>query len=475
MANNHAMSAELAYLSACELIELYRAKRASPVDATRACLARIDALNPQLNAFCVVDPERALLAARESEARWARGTPGGLLDGVPVSIKDLLLTAGWPTLRGSRTVDANQRWDDDAPAVARLREHKAILLGKTTTPEFGWKPVTDSPLTGITRNPWNPAKTPGGSSGGAAAAVAAGMCTLAIGTDGGGSIRIPSAFTGIFGLKASFGRVPAWPPNAFGTLAHIGPMTRTVHDAVLMLRVIGMPDARDWFALPYEDRDYAQGLDDGVACVPMAFAPSFAGAAVDAEVADIVRRAVGVLAARGADITETSPELGDIHEVFRVHWQSGAARVVRAMPADRRPLADPGLLRNAEQGERISLAAYLAAVEARAALGTAQKLFHARCPILLTPTMPIPAFDAGRLAPHDYGDVDADWTVWSPFSYPFNLTQQPAVSVPCGFTREGLPVGLQIVGPMHDERLVLRVARAFETAQPWHASYARLR
>src|SRR6185437_2384632 len=235
----------------------------------------------RLNAFCVVDADRALRAARESEARWMRGTPVGLLDGVPVSIKDLLLTTGWPTLRGSRTVDADQTWNEDAPAVARLREHRAILLGKTTTPEFGWKAVTDSALTGITRNPWSPGKTPGGSSGGAAVAVATGMGALAVGTDGGGSIRIPAGFTGIFGLKPSFGRVPAWPLSLFGTVSHVGPMTRSVEDAALVLDVISKPDVRDWFALPYDERDYRDGLDDGVDGLRIAFAPTLGGAKVD--------------------------------------------------------------------------------------------------------------------------------------------------------------------------------------------------
>lgn len=468
------MSPDLAYRSASELLELYRAKHASPVEVTFACLARIEALNAKLNAFCLVDAEGAMRAARESEARWMRGAPEGLLDGVPVSIKDLLLTSGWPTLRGSRTVEAQQAWEQDAPAVARLREHRAVLLGKTTTPEFGWKAVTDSPLTGITRNPWNSAKTPGGSSGGAAAAVATGMGPLAVGTDGAGSIRIPAGFTGIFGLKPSFGRVPAWPISLFGTVSHVGPMTRTVEDAALMLGVISKPDVRDWFALPYDDRDYRDGLDDGIGGLRIAFAPALAGAHVDPEVAEIVGRAVAAFDELGAEVVEAAPDLADVASVERTHWWTGATRVVASIPPERRALADPGLLRIAEKASAFTLAGYLGAVEARGRLGAALKKFHADYPILLTPTLPIPAFEAGELAPPQYGDVDGDWTVWAPFSYPFNLTQQPAASVPCGFTRGGLPVGLQIVGPMHDDRLVLRVARAFEKARPWHASYARL-
>ena len=468
------MSTHLADLSATELAGLYRTGRASPVDATRACLARIDALNPKLNAFCLVDAEHALRSARESQARWSAGTPIGPLDGVPVSVKDLLLTEGWPTLRGSRTVDREQPWNEDAPAVARLREQGVVILGKTTTPEFGWKAVTDSPLTGITRNPWNPDKTPGGSSGGAAAAVATGMCALAIGTDGGGSIRIPASFTGIFGLKPSFGRVPAWPLSQFGTLAHVGPMTRTVRDAALTLNVISRPDARDWFALPYDDRDYRDGIDDGVAGIRMAFAPTLGGAKVDAEVAQRVRDVVDALASVGADIRETAPDLGDVHGIFRAHWQTGATRVVRSMSAAKRTSADAGLLRIAERAERLSLADYLSAVEARGAMGSALRRFHVEYPVLLTPMLPIAAFDAGKLMPADYADAGDDWSAWTPFSYPFNLSQQPAASVPCGFTRDGLPVGLQIVGPMHGDALVLRVARAFEKARPWEDAYPRL-
>jgi aspartyl-tRNA(Asn)/glutamyl-tRNA(Gln) amidotransferase subunit A len=236
------VTADVCFLSATELLDAYRKHALSPVEVTRAVLERIERLNPVLNAYNLVS-ERALDDAKVSESRWLAGQPKGLLDGVPVSIKDIILTKGWPTLRGSKTVDPKGPWNDDAPATARLREHGAVLVGKTTTPEFGWKGVTDSALAGITRNPWNSKKTPGGSSGGAAAALAAGMAPLAVGTDGGGSIRIPCSFTGLFGLKPSFGRVPAWPLSPFGTVAHIGPMTRSVADAALMLNVLALPDA----------------------------------------------------------------------------------------------------------------------------------------------------------------------------------------------------------------------------------------
>src|SRR6204780_113361 len=240
---------EITRLSATELVGLYRRRELSPVEATRAVLARIDSRNAATNAYCLVRDDEALASAKQSEQRWRAGEPAGLLDGVPVSVKDLLLTSGWPTLRGSLTIDKAGPWNVDAPAVARLREHGAVLLGKTTTPEFGWKGVTDSPLTGVTRNPWDPGRTAGGSSGGAAAAVASGLGPLALGTDGGGSIRIPASFCGIVGLKPTHGRVPVYPPGTFGTPSHVGPMARTVADAALLLDAIGSPDFRDPLAL----------------------------------------------------------------------------------------------------------------------------------------------------------------------------------------------------------------------------------
>src|SRR3954462_12260100 len=264
------MKRDLCSLTATELVDAYRKHEVSPVEVTRAVLERIEKLNPVLNAFNLVSKD-AEKEAKASEKRWMAGQQKGLLDGVPVSIKDIILTKGWPTLRGSKTVDAKGPWNDDAPVTARLRENGALLLGKTTTPEFGWKGVTDSPLTGITRNPWNPDKTPGGSSGGAAAALASGMGPLAIGTDGGGSIRIPCSFTGLFGIKPSFGRVPAWPLSPFGTVAHVGPITRCVQDAALMLNVLALPDARDWTALPYDLRDYRTHLEDGVRGLRIAY------------------------------------------------------------------------------------------------------------------------------------------------------------------------------------------------------------
>jgi aspartyl-tRNA(Asn)/glutamyl-tRNA(Gln) amidotransferase subunit A len=458
-------SPELLTLSAINLIALYRTRRLSPVEVTRAALERIAEVDRVLNAFCYLAPDEAMAAAAASEARWMKGEPQGPLDGVPVSIKDILLTKGWPTLRGSKTVDPAGPWTDDAPSVARLRESGAVFIGKNTTPEFGWKGVTDSPLTGVTRNPWDPAKTPGGSSGGGAAAVSSGMVPLTLGTDGGGSIRIPCAFTGLVGLKPAFGRVPAWPLSPFGTVAHIGPMTRTVGDAALLLNVISRPDVRDWFALPPDGRDYLTGLDDGVRGWRIAYSPALGNHPVEPEVAALIEKAALRFSDLGAHVERADPDLTGADEVFRRHWFSGAAFLLRKFTPAQKALMDRGLLDVAEQGSRIGMLELLDAVQQRGAFGVRMNLFHEQYDLLLTPSLPLAAFDAGR----EVADVmkEKRWTEWTPFSYPFNLTQQPAATVPCGLTSAGLPVGLQIVGPRYDDARVLRAARAFEATEPF--------
>jgi len=457
-------SSDLAAMKASDLVGLFRQRLASPVEATRAALARIERFNGRTNAFCLIDAERALRDANASEARWLAGKPQSYLDGVPATVKDIILTRDWPTLRGSRTIDAAGEWNEDAPAVARLREAGAVLLGKTTTPEFGWKAVCDSPLTGITRNPWDERKTPGGSSGGAAVAAALHMGCLHLGTDGGGSIRIPAGFTGVFGIKPTFGRVPAYPLSPFGTIAHVGPITASVEDAARMLTVIAGPDDRDWHSLPHDPRDFTIGLAQGVRGLRMALSIDLGYAKVDPEVAALVEKAAGKLAEAGAIVVHRDPGFSDPTETFRTLWFSGAADVRASIARERWPLLDPGFDRIAAAGETIARSDYIRSVSARGDLGLAMARFHRDFDVLLTPTLPIAAFDAGELAPP--GGDRADWAHWTPFSFPFNLTQQPAASIQCGFTGAGLPVGLQIVAAKYQDSLVLRVARAFEDLCP---------
>jgi aspartyl-tRNA(Asn)/glutamyl-tRNA(Gln) amidotransferase subunit A len=450
---------DLAFRSATELVELYRARKASPVEALEAVLGQIDRHEKALNAFVLVDREGARAAAAASAARWAAGTPQGLLDGVPVTIKDLIDVAGFATRRGS-ILSAPTPAAADAPATARLREAGAVIVGKTTTPQHGWKGLGDSPSTGITRNPWNLAHSPGGSSAGAAAALAVGMGALAVGTDGGGSIRIPCAFTGLPGIKATFGRVPAWPLSTMGLLSNIGPMARTVEDLALMLTVIGGRDVRDPYALPPAG-DWRQGIEDGIEGLEVAFSPTLGYAQVDPEIAALVAAAAKIVAELGAKVEETDPGFADPAPVFNTLWRSGAARALRGLSEAERAKLDPGLARVIEAGLRFSAVEYLEADVARSALGHRMAAFHERYDLLLTPAMPVPALPAER------DDDDFDWPAWSPFTYPFNMTRQPAAVVPCGLTKAGLPAAIQIVGPLYADALVLRAARAIERAYPF--------
>ena len=460
---------DLTQRPAHELLQLYRSGQASPVEVTQAVLARIERLNSQINAFCVVDPDAALASARASEARWqahrSSGAPVGELEGVPTTIKDLILTRGWPTLRGSRTIDPQQAWDVDAPATARLREAGAVLLGKTTTPEFGCKGETNSPATGITRNPWNTAHTPGGSSGGAAAAVAAGLGPLAVGTDGAGSVRIPAAFCGNVGLKPSFGRVPAYPLSPFGSVAHLGPHTMSVRDAALMMNVLKKPDARDWTSLPPESTDYTVGLEDGIRGMRIAYSPTLGYARnVHPEIAAAVDAGVRQLQALGAHVEQVDPGFDDPLDITTGLWFLGAHTVWSGLTPEQQAVTDPDFRAEAALGAQLSAAQVQQLNLRRGALGSHMRQFMQRYDLLVTPSVAVPAFEA-----RPAGTVPMDPQAmlgWTPFSYPFNLTQQPAITVPCGLTSKGLPMGLQIVGPMFGDALVLRAARAFESVHP---------
>jgi len=466
------MTDDLWRLSACDLVDGYRAGRFSPVEVTEAVLARMAHIDGNLEAFCHRDDETVRRLARESEARWLAGTPAGPVDGVPVSVKDVLRLQGWPTRYGSKTVDAKGPWLEDSPSVAAMRAGGAVFLGMTKTPELGWKGVTDGPLYGSTRNPWNIRMTAGGSSGGAAAAVAAGMGPLAFGTDGGGSVRIPAGFCGIVGLKPSFGRVPVWPASAFGTLSHVGPMARTVRDAALMLDVIGHPDSRDSWSLPEAGRSAMEDVEGGIRGLRIAWSPDLGYVRVDPDIAALVARAVAALADLGAEVEEIDPPADKPEEAFRTLWYAGAAAAIRTESRARRRFLDHGLVAIAEEGERLRAVDVVEAEKARGRYALAMGAVLDRHDVLVTPTLPIPAFEVGLEVPRDWA-YDR-WFTWTPFTYPFNLTRQPALTVPCGFTAAGLPAGLQIVGRVGDDHRVLRAGAAFQDACPtldrWPAS-----
>ncbi len=444
-------------MGVAELGRAYREGSLSPVEVTRAALARAEAIQPSLNAFTRIDHDGAVAAARASEARWRAGAQVSDIDGVPTTLKDIVWVAGCPVRYGSETTP-DTPMETDAPAVARLRAAGAVFIGQTTTPEFGWKAVTDSPAHGITRNPWDRARTPGGSSGGAAVAAACGAGVLHLGTDGGGSIRIPAAFTGIFGLKPSFGRVAAYPPSAYGTVAHLGPMTRRAADARAMLAVMGGRDLRDWHQPWGEMPGVAEsafswkGLRIGYWSTPPV-------GQVDPAIRAVIESTLARIAGEGALIEPVALPGEDLLQVFQAHWLSGAANRMTQVPPALREKTDPAFAEAAAQGAKISTLELLAAQTARARFGAEMDALLNRHDLILAPSAAVLPFAAGREWPE--GAAMTRWTEWAGFSFPINLSQQPAASVPCGWVG-GLPVGLQIIGARGADGRVLDAAEAVE-------------
>jgi aspartyl-tRNA(Asn)/glutamyl-tRNA(Gln) amidotransferase subunit A len=449
-------------MTAEDLLSNYARRSLSPVEVLQAVTERVARLNPSLNAFAVMNPQ-ALAAAGESEARWRAGRPLGMLDGVPCTVKDLVNLAGFPTRRGSRLTDP-AAVPDDAPLVTGLKAAGAVIIGKTTTTEFGWKSPGDCPLHGITRNPWNTRHTPGGSSSGAGAAAAAGFGPLHIGTDAGGSIRIPAAWCGVVGLKPTFGRVPQWPLGAFAPVAVAGPLTRTVRDAALMLSAIARFDLRDPFSLPDDPRDWRDGIEDGVAGLRVAVLrrPGFE-APVAWEGIAAVEQAAQILVEAGAEVEEADPGLPDTRAIFSRVWGVGLTRLVESFPETRRHMLDPGLLEVAAANTGMPAVEMMEAEAMRLAAAHAMALFHQRYDLVLCPCVPglAPLADAPTVNP-----VEALWTQWAPWTFSFNLTRQPAISMPMGFAPNGLPRAVQIAAALYRDDLVLRAARAIEVAQP---------
>jgi aspartyl-tRNA(Asn)/glutamyl-tRNA(Gln) amidotransferase subunit A len=459
-------SADLPWLSAVELTALIRRKAVSPVEVVEAVLARLERLNPGLNAFCTVTAAEARDAAAAAEAAVMTGEPLGLLHGVPFSVKDLVFTRHVLTTGGSRLY-ADHVPEEDAVCVERLKAAGGVMLGKTNTSEFGHKGVTDNPLFGITRNPWDPARTPGGSSGGAAAAVAAGLGPLAIGTDGGGSVRVPAAFCGLYGLKPSFGRVPQFPSfRGWETLSHTGPLARSVRDAALMLDVIAGPDDRDRHSLPGDSGpSFLSACDAGIAGLSVAWSPDLGHAVVDPEVADLCAGAAERFESLGCHVEVVRPTWDDPEEIFRVLAAAETHAALGEHMAGGQ--LDRSLVALLRFGSGITLAQYLSASHARHELWTDVQRFLARFDLLICPTVAVPPFEVGRPGLKEINGRPVSPLGWMPFAFPFNLTGQPAATVPVGFTAAGLPVGLQIVGRRHADRTVLAASAAYEAAAPW--------
>lgn len=460
-------------LDAFQMSKAFRRRQLSPVEVARDALMRAQATQPTINAFALLDEQRTLAWAGEAEARWRAGAPLSPFDGVPVTVKDNMAVAGWPSRKGSQATSADPM-TFDAPVVARSKEAGLVILGLTTMPEFGWKGLSDSPLTGATRNPWNLARTAGGSTAGGAAAAALRIGRFHLGSDGLGSIRIPAAYCGAPGLKPTYGRVPAYPISVMGGLAHLGPIAPTVAEVAAFLSILSGPDGRDPDAWNTTPPDFSIGLEEGVKGLRIAYSPRLGFIAkVDPVVERVVAEAALVFESLGAVVEHADPPTTpDALAIADRLWNAGAAFALSAFTPEQHAVMDPGLVacmtkgRETRATELIDLLLYQ-----RARHVIAMDAFHQRYDLLITPTMPTGAIPLGAdLPPAGFGGV-ADWgplwTDWSPFTPPFNVTQQPAASAPCGFDGDGLPVGLQIIGPKRGEATVLKAMRAFEAARPF--------
>ena len=453
-----------AYMTALELKRLLAAGSISPVELVEDTLGRQEALEPQINAFVTATPAEALAAARDQERAYGTGEAGAIA-GLPLSVKDLVAMAGVPWTFGSRPFADNVP-DFDAPAVERIREAGGCIVGKSATSEFGCKAVCDSPLSGITRNPWNPAKTPGGSSGGAGASVAAGLTPFALGTDGGGSVRIPSALCGLFGIKAQFGRVPVFPVSAAPTLSHVGALARTVRDAALLLGVMAGHDRRDAFGVAEPVPDFLAACDAGAGGLRIAWSPTFGYAAPEPEVAALCEAAALRFEALGCTVELVDDALGtDPLDMWMAEFYGGIGTRLKDLMADKPEELDPAVVATLSAGLDRSMVEYFDQLFARYAFRERMRLFFERYDLLLSPTLPCAAFDVGRDTPpgHDARNIVS----WVYYTYPFNLTGQPAASIPAGFSAAGLPVGLQLVAGINREVDILRAAAALEEAAPW--------
>ncbi len=467
-------AADLCFTSAVELGALIRRRALSPVEITRSVLQRIERLNPTLGAYVLVHAERALEQARRAEQAVMAGDPVGTLHGIPVSIKDNLWTTGERTTSGSRLL-ADFVPMEDAPSVAGLRAASAIFVGRTNLPEFAWRGSTDGPLFGESRNPWDVTRTPGGSTGGGAAAVAAGLAPLALGSDGAGSIRIPASFCGLVGLKPTFGRVPMYPAAGGHELtAHVCPLARTVRDVALMMGAIARHDRRDPFSLPDDGVDYLAACDGafgraaGGAPLRIAWSPDLGFAPVEAETREIAHAAARAFADTGATVEDASPDLGDPSFILQTLYGGAQAGAHAARPAQQKAQMDPALVAYAEASATLTVVDHVKALTARQAMVDALRRFFERYDLLLTPTLALPAFPLGLVGPREVAGRAVTHLGWT-LCYPFNYSGQPAISVPAGWTTSGLPVGLQIVGRRLEDAQVLRAAATFEALRPWAA------
>jgi aspartyl-tRNA(Asn)/glutamyl-tRNA(Gln) amidotransferase subunit A len=464
-------SDELCWLTATELARRIVARELSPVEVVDAVLARAERLDPTLNLFALPMFDQARDAARAAERTVTEGAPLGPLHGVPITVKDNIAIAGLRLANGSAcfmdVVPAQ-----DAAVVARIKAAGAIIIGKTNLPEFAHKVLTDSPAFGTTRSPWSLDHTPGGSSGGASAALAAGVAPLALGTDGGGSIRCPSSCAGLVGLKATLGRIPFEAPDGFANYSFVGPMARRAEDAAVLLSVMAGPLAADPYSLAVPPLSADVTTADGAAAgLRIGWVEHFGRYRTEPEVADLTGAAVHALARQGAHVEELhDPCFDDVFDTYTVIASSAHTARFGGLVERWRDRMTPSILDSIAKGSRWSAAEWMRAHDRRTGLFRAVQALFERFDVIATPTMiapPKPLNAGGSIATEMYAE-------WAAPLYPFNLSAHPALSVPAGFTAAGLPVGLQLVGPWFGEEGLLRLAALLETVKPWHERHPPL-
>ena len=459
---------DICWLSASDLVQLIRTKKISPVELVSALLERIEAINPKLNAYVTVTADAAMSAAREAEDAVMRGDELGPLHGIPFAVKDLTVTKGVRTTMGSRLLE-NYIPDEDAAHVDRLKKAGAIMLGKTNTPEFGTFAMTDNLVFGPTRNPWNPERTPGGSSGGSAAAVAAGLGPLATGNDGGGSVRIPASCCGIFGIKPQYGRIPNYPPFVVcESRLHEGTLSRTVKDGALMLDVIAGLHWGDRHSLPNPTVRFIDSLTGGVKGLRVAWSPNLGYAKVSRQVMSVCARAAQKFSEMGAEVEEASPDCGKVEDIHNkiASVEFMAMISLYGSITEIKDKLYPMLAERVGAIQDMTARDYFQATFDRQELTAKTGQFFQKYDLLLTPTIGVPAWPIGIPSVAEVDGDPVSWYGWN-LNILFNHTGQPAASIPAGQTEDGLPVGLQIVGRQHDEATVFRAAAAFEEANPW--------
>jgi Asp-tRNA(Asn)/Glu-tRNA(Gln) amidotransferase A subunit family amidase len=453
------------YATASEIRAAIVGGEVSATEVMTETLSRMEAVEPALNAFVTPMPEQAMEAARAADEALAGGRDPGPLYGVPISVKDLINVEGVRTTFGSHTMADNVA-EAHAPSVERVRAAGACIIGKTTTTEFGCKAGGgDSPLSGVTRNAWDTSKTPGGSSAGAATSVAAGVTPLALGTDGGGSIRIPASFCGVFGMKAQFGRVPVFPTSATPTLGHVAPMARSVRDVAALLGVISGFDARDPASISGPLPNYLAACDAPVEGMRVAWSPTLGYARPEPEVLELAEKAALAFQDLGCSVELVEKVMDDPVEMWNAEFYAGAGTRLKGALRDSPELLDPAVVEILEDALEGRVEDYYEKVFARYELREKVRQFFESYDLLLTPTLPVAPFGVGVNVPPQLPERSI--VSWVFYTYPFNLTGNPAASIPCGFTDEGLPVGLQMVTATNCETDLLRAAAAFEEAHPW--------